>query len=177
MVAFESELTTAFLAHWTSLRRGTAIPTTEDYLDRMDRRFAPLIVVFDCTAEDVIVRLQGTAVVERWGVNRTGQSWLAHKPPGTRAAILANMTDCVARPCGVWAYGAAVSRLGRSAKLENLTLPLGVRGERPLRLVTLSNQLDRFNERDGAKDHSAKRTLDWYDVGFGVPPHGLRAHA
>jgi len=173
---FESDLTIAFLSHWRGLRRDGALPVSEDYLDNIDTRLAPLIILFECTDDDVIVRLQGTKVVERWGYDKTGQSWLAAKPAPVRAAIRDNMADCVSYKCGVWAKSTSVTRSGRAAKLENLTLPLSARSGRPGRLVTLSNLLDAHDERDGAKERVDKRALDWFDLGLGIPGHALRPH-
>lgn len=173
---FESDLTITFLNHWRALRRGTDVPTSEDYLDQIDFRIAPMIILFECTESDVIVRMQGTKVVERWGYNKTGGSWLESKPESARGAILANMHDCVSHRCGVWAKSASVTQSGHVAKLENLTLPLSAKSGRPGRLVTLSNLLEPHDERDGAKDRIDKRILDWFDLGRGIPGHALRAH-
>jgi hypothetical protein len=173
---FESDLTIAFLNHWRGLRREAALPASEDYLDNMDIRIAPMILLFECVAGDITVRMQGTRIVERWGVDRTGESWLASKAAADRAAILANMTDCVNHRCGVWAKSDYFTTLGSPAKLESLTLPLAVREGRPKRLVTLSNVNRVMDDRDGVKTHVAKSALGWFDVGLGVPGHALRTH-
>ncbi|MDX2142848.1 MAG: hypothetical protein SFV19_05810 [Rhodospirillaceae bacterium] len=171
---FHSPLTQLFLDHWRGLRVGDELPTAADYLDRIDPRIAPLLIMFDCGAVDVIIRFQGTRVVERWRADRTGQSWLDTKPPHKRASVLANMHDCAARPCGVWARSAAVARSGAAVRQENLTLPLAMPPDRARRLVLLSTQLEPARERDDPYDHTQKQAIDWFDVGFGTPPRPLR---
>lgn len=174
---FDSPLTQTFLDHWMSLRAGGGLPTTEDYFDRIDPRLAPLILVFECTAQDVVIRFQGTLVVARWREDRTGRSWLMGKPEHKRPTVFANMLDCALHPCGVWAQSAAVTRSGRAARQENLTLPLAVRDGRPNRLVLLSSLIDRPGNPDDPYDHIEKGAIRWFDVGFGVPSHSLRRQA
>jgi hypothetical protein len=120
------------------------------------------------------LRFQGTAVVERWGKDRTGQSWIAGKPPHRRTEILGNMADCIRTPCGALSHSIYFAQFGRHAKLESLTLPLAVAPGRPGRLLSLSNLLEPMTERDGGADHVEKRHVDWVDVGFGKPGHNIR---
>jgi hypothetical protein len=174
---FESVLNQVFFDHWSNLRHGGALPTAESYFDRIDPRLAPLIIVFECAATDVIIRFQGTQVVGRWRADRTGQSWLETKPEPKRPIVFANMRDCAGQPCGVWAKSSAVTRSGRSARQENLTLPLAVQRGRPPRLVLLSSVLEGNSTPDDPYDHTAKGSISWFDVGFGVPNHPLRRSA
>ena len=174
---FESELTQLFFDHWLSVRQSSAIPRSEDYLDQISPRIAPHIVMFDCAKDDVVVRFQGTKVVERWGVNYTDQSWLASKAENARPRILANMTTCVSQPCGIRAASHYVTIEDKATRIESLTLPLAASPGRPKRLVMLSNVEGLNTERDGIKDHVDKNEVKWFDVGFGVPQHELRVSA
>ena len=128
---FESLLTLAFFEHWQNLRKVGQLPTTEDYFDNIDSRFAPLLLMFECAADDVTLRFQGTGVVERWGKDRTGESWVMGKPPHRAAAILGNMVDCINTPCGALSHSTYFAQFGRHAKLESLTVPLAVGPGRP----------------------------------------------
>ena len=133
--------------------------------------------MFDCMTDDVVVRFQGTKVVERWGVNYKNQSWLAAKSEDARPTILANMTTCVSQPCGIRAASHYVTKADKAAHLESLSLPLAASPGRPKRLVMLSNVEGLNTERDGIKDHVDKNEVKWFDVGFGVPQHALRVSA
>ena len=173
---FESPLTLAFLEHWQNLRKDQHLPTTEYYFDHIDARFAPLLLMFECMADDVVLRFQGTAIVERWGKDRTGESWLAGKPPHHSVAILGNMVDCVNTPCGALSHSTYYAKFGRKAKLESLTVPLTVAPGRPGRLLSFSNLLESMSDRDGGPDRIEKRSVAWIDIGFGKPVHQMRRH-
>ncbi|MDX2142849.1 MAG: PAS domain-containing protein [Rhodospirillaceae bacterium] len=171
---FDSPLTAEYLAHWQSLRHDARPPTTEDYFDHISVRAAPLLLMFECTAADVTLRYQGTRIVQRWGKDRTGESWLAGKPPAAAAAILANMRDCVGHPCGAFSKSTYVTKHGRALNLESLTLPLTAADGRPGRLIALSNVQDPVDERDGGVGRVERNRFGWFDVGFGVPSHDVR---
>lgn len=173
---FESPLTRAFLEQWQRLRQGDCLPTTEDYFDHIDPRFVPLLMLFECRADDIILRFQGSAIVERWGKDRTGESWLNGKPPHRAAAILGNMVDCVNTPCGALSHSTYYAKFGRHAKLESLTVPLAVAPGRPGRLLSFSNLLEPMSDRDGGPDRIEKRSVAWIDLGFGKPVHQVRRH-
>jgi hypothetical protein len=173
---FDLDTTHAFLSHWQSLRRGSDIPQTNDYFDHIDTRLAPLTIMFDCTGSDVVVRFQGTMIVERWGEDRTSESWLSRKPTEeARACALANMHLCVIHPCGVLAKSIYHTKFGQTAQLETLALPLAAREDRPKRLVMLSSLQKEFGERDGVKDRIVKESRAWFDVGLGVPQNTFQA--
>jgi hypothetical protein len=158
------------------MRKDQHLPTTEHYFDHVDARFAPRLMMFECMADDVVLRFQGTAVVERWGKDRTGESWLAEKPPHSANAILGNMVDCINTPCGALSQSTYFAKFGRQARLESLTVPLAVAPGRPGRLLSFSNLLEPISERDGGPDRIARRSVAWVDLGFGKPVHQLRRH-
>jgi hypothetical protein len=51
-----------------------------------------------------------------------------------------------------------------------------VQSGRAQRLVTLSNLLAEHTNSDEAQSHIEKRELQWFDAGYGIPPHPLRGH-
>jgi hypothetical protein len=64
-------------------------PTSETFWDRAHPKFAPLIYVLEHAGTDLIVRLMGTGLVERWGTDRTGKKAIEHDDPKVRALCLA----------------------------------------------------------------------------------------
>lgn len=172
--SFKSEITQQFFMHWRGLCKDGSIPTTEDYLDRFEPRLMPIVFMFDHLDTDLIIRYQGAQIVARWGANYTNQSWLTMNLFLPHDKVLANTRDCVLYRCGSLSESIFVTSAGRRIRLENLMLPLKAQGDRPARLVVVSSFLDTITESDGTKDVVEPLVRDWFDAGFGRPPHAIR---
>lgn len=169
MHEFKSPLFGHYIAHWRSLCPPGGIPTTEDYLDHMDPKAAPLLMIFDVLAHDITVRFQGHDIGERRHKEQAGTSWFATNPHLNAANVVANMWQAVRHPCGVWTEAIFVTNVQRRLRVEALSLPLIAKKDRPARLVNLSVGLDSMDFDERAMGWHGLIMIGWYDLGFGVP--------
>jgi hypothetical protein len=169
MLNFHSPYSTELLSYWQSLRKGTAIPTTEDFLDHVPTRIAPYMILFECIDNDLIVRLIGTLLDERWGGNMTGKSWLRQNPHLKAANVLWNFTTIHDHPCAARALGGFVTNNGRTLSVETISFPVAVRQGRPPRVVSGSYTLQSLDLDEYSRGRMAPRTVEWVDLGSGTP--------
>ena len=72
MAALLSKHSQGFFEHWKSLRKGDAlVPLQKDFLDQPHPQFAPYLYIIEVAGRELIIRLMGTALVERGGRDRT----------------------------------------------------------------------------------------------------------
>ncbi|MBL8644266.1 MAG: hypothetical protein JNK21_10060 [Rhodospirillaceae bacterium] len=171
---FKSELNRIFFEHWRGLCVGGRVPLADVYLDQIEPRVAPYLLMYDLLPHDLHVRFQGDEASKRVGANLTGQSWFTINHYLPKDLVLANCRDCVVYACGVWGESAFITDSGREITLENIMLPLAPRDDRPPRLVNISALLDEYTQSDGEKARVVPRRMTWLDAGFGVPPHPMR---
>ncbi len=87
MPDFQTQECEGFFEHWQSLPKDGLAPTSETFLDQAHPAYAPMICVLEHADTDLIVRLMGTGLVERWGMDRTGKKAIEHEDPKVRDAF------------------------------------------------------------------------------------------
>jgi hypothetical protein len=158
----------AFITHWAQLRGNALIPATETFFDNPEARFAPCLYVVDLTGDTALVRLQGTALDERWTARLTGKDLHDGMSATVRRRSLSNMRQIVAQPCGYLARNVYRTSTDRDVIADLVQLPLAVQAGRPPRVVCLSlMQRDDDMEETVADFHT--EALAWIDLGAGVP--------
>jgi hypothetical protein len=170
---FKSALNRVFFDHWRSLCTTDNVPVAENYVDNIEPRVAPYLLMYDLLPDDLHVRFQGDEANKRVGVNLTGQSWFSINHYMPKEMVLGNCQDCVTYKCGVWGESTYVTASGREITLENIMLPLIAQDGRPPRLVNISALMAEITEKD-RKVRVVPRRMTWLDAGFGVPPHPMR---
>jgi hypothetical protein len=169
MEHFQSPLLGQYLAHWRSLCLAGEIPTTEDYMDRIDPKVATFLMIFDILPADMVVRFQGLGISERRRIEQTGQSWFALNPHLNAGGVMTNVWEAVRTPCGVWTEAVFVTNAARRLRVEALSLPVATKGNRPPRLLNMSVGLDAVDFDERATGWQGDVKVGWYDIGFGVP--------
>jgi hypothetical protein len=115
-----------YLGHWRGLRQQDRVPTLATFLDNPIPIFQPWIAIFDI-ADDLPVRLHGTALVDFFGKDFTGipanqvftlEGFAAQHRIHTRIANTLN---------GCFLISSGVTSSGRPAELHSLGLPLSRR--------------------------------------------------
>jgi hypothetical protein len=159
-----------FLSHWMDLREGgELIPTSEAFLDNPNPLFASNILVLDVYDDDLIIRLQATELVERWGADLTGHSMFDARLPMNKPDMLTNVGRLMQQPCALLSVHKTETSGGRKLIIETLGVPLLPPPGKPARMVNYSWLIDPLE----AGEYSAKvwvyERQDWIDVGAGVP--------
>ena len=172
MLEFQSPHSADLMAYWQKARSGRAMPATEDFFDHVPAALAalaPLLILFECTNADLIMRYVGTMVVERWGQNMTGESWPRHNSHLNASHLLANFALLQAQPCAAHALSAFVTCAGRNLSIETVSFPLSVREGRPPRIISGTFTLEALGHNEHSQGWMPPRAIRWIDVGFGIP--------
>lgn len=159
----------AFFAHWQSLRAGALVPTVAAFVDRPSPSHAPYLFMATVDGDDIIVRLEGTALVERWGRDITGQRLFATKSEEYRRAIAENFNRVIAHPCGCYALNEYMSGRQRYVAVHVLYLPLSDAPGRPARIVGYSTETEKRSDNELLVDRRRTVEAAWVDLGAGVP--------
>lgn len=160
----------AFADHWSSLRDGAALPTSERFLDAPSPRFAGNVFILDLIDGAPVVRLQGTHLEQAWARDLTGGDFFPGRSPRFRAAGLSNMTALLAHPCGHLARSSYATSKGRKITSDWIFLPIEVRSGRPQRIVGVMFEHGGRNAfSEVGIHHFELHRLAWRDTGAGVP--------
>ncbi|MBL8644265.1 MAG: hypothetical protein JNK21_10055 [Rhodospirillaceae bacterium] len=151
------------------MRRGAAIPATEDYMDHVDHKLAPLLMIFDVLHDDLKVRFQGTGISERRKLDQTAQSWFAGNEHLIASNVVTNIWAALRIPCGIWSEAQFVTTVQRRLTVEALSLPLAAQHGRPPRWVNISVGLAGMDYDERAMGWHGDVKLGWFDAGFGIP--------
>jgi len=169
LAPFKAPMTRELLVYWQGLCRADAIPDSAEFIDRVPSRFVPHLMLFDCLADDVLVRFHGSALIARRGADQTGQSWMANNPTLSREATLVNVWTLVRQRCGLLTLAHFVTSTRRHLRVEAFSLPLAVAAGRPPRVVNISLALDTMGYDERAMGWHGPVAAAWVDAGFGVP--------
>lgn len=99
--SFETKECRGFYAHWQSLPKINLVPTSESFLDSPHPFYAPSVYILEFSESDVFIRLMGTALVDRWKIDRTGQRFLTTQDSETKKIFVINRSHIVIKPCGL----------------------------------------------------------------------------
>jgi hypothetical protein len=169
MAAYQSPLSAELLAYWHRQQQRGAVPTSEDFFDRVPPRLAPFLILFERQDDALTVRYQGTQLVERWHEDLTGKNWLGFNPHLNAKNLLANFMTMSQHPCGGCAQSSFVTTIGRELSIETFSLPLAVRAGRAARIISGSFALENMGFAEHARGWMAPRALQWVNLGFGEP--------
>lgn len=166
----------ALYDYWRSVRNGREVPRSADFDLLALTNWLPDLTILDVlSAEDVIWRFAGTAIVERMGHDPSGENVFSIQAPAMKSRS-ANAYQLVAhprRPCGAVARYTNHYSSGREGDVRSLYLPLETPAKDHSRLVALTFREDAI----AALAEPLERTLtgtrilsiDWIDLGFGLP--------
>jgi hypothetical protein len=164
---------TALYNYWRSVRRGEAIPRSADFDLLALTNWLPDMTLLDVRdADTVIWRFAGTAIVERMGYDPSGENVLHSQSKNQLDRASRAYRIVTSQPCGGLSYYTNHYASGREGNVRTLYLPLEAPSGETSRLVSLT-----IREETGVFAEPIERTitgtnilsLDWIDVGFGVP--------
>jgi hypothetical protein len=149
------------------------MPTQQAFLDQPHPAFAPYLHIAEIAGDHLVFRLMGTALVERWGTDKTGEMIGKDQPDDIRDALFQNTVDAYAIPCGFWIELEFASITGAEMAIEAIVLPLAVAAGRPGRLVSYSDVLHHLPHGEHSDRYLDLPDSDWIDLGAGVPDHPI----
>ena len=117
----------------------------------------------------MVIRLMGTELVEKWGLDKTGDVLGDDQPPHIKKALFNNSLAAVSTPCGVQGLVKLEANMGSRIEVESVGLPLSVGDGNPNRLVSFSQTLRTLSYGEIPKNYVSFADTKWIDIGFGVP--------
>lgn len=167
---FRSEKCEGFLEHWRSLRQdGELFPAQTALFDNPHPAYAPHLHVAEMLDGELVFRLMGTALVERWGRDKTGEKVGDGQPSPIRSALYDNSRTAYALPCGFRQIVEFAATNGSEMAIESVVLPLAVASDKPPRLVSFSDLLQTMKFGEHSNRYLGLPEVEWVDIGAGLP--------
>jgi hypothetical protein len=159
-----------FFAYWDSLPKVDHVPDRADFNPAAIHKLMPIVTLLEIMSPDrVEMRLVGTDLVERMGVDPTGQNYLDTFEPEGRKRYLDLINTQISHPCGRRSMLHTREASGILSTVEVLSLPMThVRSGHPL-IVSCFEPTQAVGFDAGGR---AVRDVDdvvWIDIGAGVP--------
>ena len=171
--SFQTSECRGFYEYWQSLPRHNLAPTSEIFLDASNPRYAPFVYILEFSGSDIVIRLMGTALVERWKADRTGEKFLTTQDAETKKVFLTNCSHIVSMPCGLRATNRFRLSAGQRVSTEAIALPLAPGPGRPQRFVSYSQMFEEPSDEDKVGGWEDVVDHEWIDLGAGVPDYFL----
>ncbi len=116
------------------------------------------------------IRLQATNIVERWGMDLTGQSMFEAPLPMNKSEMLTNVRQRIGQPCGLRSVNKTRTTSGRAIAVETFGLPLGMPSGKPPRMVNYTYIMGAMGEGEHSEKVAEYEVQAWIDIGAGTPP-------
>lgn len=173
---FRSERCRALSEYWQSLQREAAdgVPTRSMLDPSAIKPLLPYLVLHDlATPGKSIMRLVGTAITQRIGLDPTGRNYLELVNKSRRASAYLYLNTIANHPCGMRNINEVRYMSGKHTTAEAVGLPLRHdRNGTPL-LLFLDDPIEEaefdLDPREQAVDVYKLTEREFIDVGFGVP--------
>ncbi len=175
MVDFKHSRNQAFYDYWLSLPRDGVLPHRRSFLPEAIPSLLSSMVIYELISPEFIkIRLFGSSLQDRYGINRTGTNYLDMVENHRRSKASQAMWSQAKKPCGMHAFIEQELNSGRIAYIEALGLPvLSDQSDTPL-LLFQSNEIVKegrdFNGHE--EDFGFKRLTvarrSFLDLGAGV---------
>lgn len=170
MTQIKSKECQGFFEHWKSLRADGAFKTSQqDFLNSLHPKFVPRLYITELIGSEMIIRFMGTALVESWGRDKTGEVLGKDQPANFRVAMFTNSRLAISSPCGLHGTVVLEANHGSPLEIEAVSLPLGVEDGKPGRLVAYCHVQKRPNQGEANGLYSSFPGTTWVDIGAGVP--------
>ncbi|NKB43492.1 MAG: hypothetical protein GKS03_04355 [Alphaproteobacteria bacterium] len=171
--SFQAPECRGFYEHWQSLPKNGLAPTSETFLDAAHPVYAPSVYILEFSDSDIIIRLMGTALVERWKKDRTGECFLTTQDSEVKKVFVINSSQIVNIPCGLRATNQFLLSTGQRVSTEAIALPLTAAHGRPLRFVSYSHMFEKPADDEKVGGWEDVVDQEWINLGAGVPERFL----
>lgn len=127
------------------------------------------VFIHEVLDDGLIVRFMGTALVQRWQRDDTGQVFGAQLDADSRLKVVNIARKITQHPCGLLQHGVLGTSSGREAVFEGVLLPLIAQAGAPPRIVVYSVMLDALDREEHGSTFASVGKRCWLDLGAGVP--------
>lgn len=168
-----SERTRRFAEYWSSLPKDGLVPRRSDFDPTAVPDLLPRMIMHEMVDRKRLhLRLVGTALVERYGMDITGRDYLEFVPGERRPIALSAMLKAIDQPAGMLVYMNIKTVAGRVCLAESLGLPLTQGPEKPTIILFHSDEIENYGHHpksDHQLKHFAVSQRHYLDLGNGVP--------
>lgn len=174
--AFRSARCQALSDYWWNLRAETpdSVPTRAMIDPGQIKPLLPYLLIHDLATPGMsILRLVGTAIAERFGVDPTGRNYLDFVSPERQADAYQHLYSTATHPCGMRVINRARYQSGKWTVAEAVGFPLRHHSSGTPMMLFVDDLVEEVQydmdqrERPVEMFHIPER--DYLDVGFGVP--------
>ena len=142
-----------FANYWRSIECDGMVPRRSRFDPSKISPLLPCIAMYEVKSPDeIIYRLAGTEIVERFGQEVTGKNFLDFWKGGERDETARVMNELVKRPCGLFTELFGKSESGKIAKSIAIGFPLLDDNDNCNRLVFYSSGFDPTDVRIPRED-------------------------
>lgn len=145
------------------------MPLQSIFFDTPHPKYAPHLHIIEVRGTDIIFRLMGTQLVEKWGVDKTGDVLGEDQPKHIQEALFNNSYAALSTPCGVQGLVKLEANKGSRIEIESVGLPLRIKNGKEHRLVSFSQTLRTLSYGEMPTNYVSFSDTKWIDIGAGVP--------
>ncbi|MFD2205907.1 PAS domain-containing protein [Kiloniella antarctica] len=186
MVDFKHTKNQAFYDYWLSLPKEGILPHRHNFMPEDVPSLLSSMVIYELVSESFIkIRLLGSSIEDRYGLNRTGSNYLDLVENPRRLKASQALWSQAEKPCGMHTFLEQELKTGRRAYLEAVGLPvMHDRDGIPL-LIFQSNEVvnehktpdkklykepDKKNDKEKSPLKAVRIVKrSFFDLGAGVP--------
>ncbi len=164
----------AFIQYWLSLPKDGLVPRRRDFDPAAIPKLLPRIILHEIIdRERLHLRLVGTMLVERYGMDITGKNYLDYVPEERREPALRAMNLAVEYPAAMAVRMNIKSAAGRICQAESVGLPMTQGPDKNPLIIFHSVEVENFGHlgnSEGVLKHFGVSGRTYLDIGAGVPP-------
>jgi len=164
-----------FVDAWLGWRHGNMVPSREQVNLQDIKQLLPRVIVMEvCSPREIFVRLAGSAYLDIFGVELTGQNYVDMAPPQDRELRGRRLWEMISRPCGGYSSVPHPNPNKQHESIHGLSLPMRSGDKfRPMQLFSIvasefQNIAPEANADVGMVAHLADR-FSFVDIGAGLP--------
>lgn len=170
-----TEQPSRFHAYWWTLRDGCGdrVPDWTEMDPAAIKPALPFVLLHDLgTPDSSIIRLAGTAMVDRYGFDPTGRNYLDFVSEDRRETAYRELIRTSTHPCGMRVVVEVRYVSGKRTVAESLGYPFTGRNGQPLMMFVdemTEEPVHDLDQRSKPMEVFLVRERDYVDVGFGTP--------
>ncbi|MCZ4281273.1 PAS domain-containing protein [Kiloniella laminariae] len=164
-----------FHDYWWRLKESSEqiVPHKSDFNPAAIKPVLPYVLLHDLTIPGKsLLRLVGTAIVDRMGIDATGRDYLDFVSPERRDKAYHHLQTTSSLPCGMRVVIEGRYQSGRVNVSETVGYPLEATGEAPRFMIFVDDIVETMEYQDVSDkqlEYYRVRRRDYIDIGAGIP--------